>query len=141
MSVINIGRINQFFRKVSHSPSLCLQKLPSSTSLVAMPATKGNTIQDFQLYIHWYGYIINWCKTLRYPLSLPFLFLFPLPDSWSPFLSDYNSFGKIPISPAPFFCPKYITLFICLYTHSQRRTRKKNLHYPPPPSIPKKFSK
>lgn len=95
--------------------------------------------KNCRLYIHWYEYIINWCKTLRYPLSLPFLFLFPLPDSWSPFLSHYNSFEKISISPAPFFLSEiYHTIYLLIYTLPETDTKKTNIMPHPPPSNKKK---
>lgn len=80
--------------------------------------------------------------------SFHFSFSSPLPDSCPLFypiiqkmppLSHFH-FHSIPSPSPPFFCPKYITLFIYLYTHSQRRTQKKKSPLSPTPLHRKKSS-
>lgn len=69
----------------------------------------------------------------------PFHFSFssPCPIPGPLFYPIITPLRKTSLSPSLFFCPKYITLFICLYTPFQRRIQKK-IHYPPPPSTGKK---
>lgn len=68
------------------------------------------------------------------PCPIPVPFSIPLFKKNLPFPISIS----IPIPfhrPPHFFCPKYITLFIYLYTHSQRRIQKKHyiIPHPPPP--------
>lgn len=144
MTVINIGRINQLFRKVSHSPSLCLQKLPSSTSLVSMLATERKHYPRLST-IYTLVWIHNKIGVRPCDILCPFHFSFsspcPIPGPLfypiiqkKPPLSHFH-FHSIP-SPSPFFCPKYITHYLFAYIHTPRdgQQKKTNIIPQPPPS-------
>lgn len=142
MTVINIGRINQLFRKFSPSLSLSLFL---STKTAKFYITRSNASDKRKHYprfstIYTLVWIHNKIGVRPCDILCPFHFSFPSPCP-IPGPLFYPIITPMRKSAPPFFCPKYITLSIYLYTHSQRRTQKKISIIPPPPPSKKKVLK
>lgn len=137
MTVINIGRINQLFRKVSPSlfPSL-------STKAAKFYITRSNASDERKYYPRFSTiYTLVWihnkigvrpCDIL---CSFHFSFSFPCPIPGPLFYPIITPLEKFQSHPPPFFWSEiYHTIYLLIYTLPETDTKKiSTIPHPPPP--------